>query len=62
MNNTCPNCGYCPHCGRSDWPHRFYQYKYVPGLGQKYWNNSPSSGDFRDVLHESQEHYFGLGQ
>lgn len=19
--NTCPNCGYCPHCGRSAQPH-----------------------------------------
>ncbi len=29
----CPNCGYCPHCGRANpvWPQRTYPYiPYVP--------------------------------
>lgn len=23
--STCPNCGYCPHCGRKNDPWRFIQ-------------------------------------
>jgi hypothetical protein len=26
---SCPNCGYCPHCGRSDQP--WYPNPYYPG-------------------------------
>lgn len=31
MDGVCPHCGYCKHCGRSNWP-PYYTRPYVP-----YW-------------------------
>lgn len=29
--NQCPNCGYCPHCGRSrQYTYPYYPYQYPP--------------------------------
>lgn len=27
---SCPNCGYCPHCGRSGWPYNSPWYRQYP--------------------------------
>jgi len=38
---TCPNCGYCPNCGRSGYPYNrpyiqpWYPYRPVPWWGSK---------------------------
>jgi len=36
--NPCPNCGYCPHCGRSNQQPIIY-YQYPPPFG--YWQIQP---------------------
>jgi len=37
---ACPNCGYCPHCGRSNQqPIIYYQYPYWPP--QPYYVTQP---------------------
>ena len=44
--HACPNCGYCPHCGRGGWhtyPRPWYpQPGYLPGYVSPYpWYNTP---------------------
>lgn len=47
MNHPCPNCGYCPHCGRSNdrWlgPQRPW---YTPVWWTNYWPPTYRTGDF----------------
>jgi len=35
-NKSCPNCGYCPHCGRSNNPYP-YTYPYYPSYPNEWW-------------------------
>jgi len=30
--NRCPNCGYCPHCGRGGWPNNYWGPWYGPSV------------------------------
>ena len=36
LKETCPSCGYCPHCGRSAHPWAPYQQPYQPSYQQPY--------------------------
>jgi hypothetical protein len=38
---SCPNCGYCPHCGRSTSPH--YPWWQRPWYSGPYWQVTPTA-------------------
>jgi len=43
MNTTCPNCGYCPHCGRSAAPPPVYPYWPSHPWYTPFWAVTPNS-------------------
>jgi len=48
-NETCPNCGYCPHCGR---PYHVHPWGYpYPGHYKTTWGTTSTNNKFS--IHKS---------
>lgn len=56
--SRCPCCGYCPHCGRSNfspyqWPNYWY-YQSIPNTIGVITNTTPTPGIFAPVVTNGQ--------
>jgi hypothetical protein len=44
MNERCPSCGYCPHCGRSNATPYYYPWPIAPYLTPT-WTTTTAGGN-----------------
>lgn len=50
VNNSCPNCGFCPHCGRGGYQfypnHYWYPWTYQPYYPTWTWGYNPGTTNY----------------